>query len=93
VGLPEHTSFHDLRHTFASLVINQGATPKAVQTWMGHASITETFDTYGHLFPSSDDDARRFIDTAFAQTAADFVLTSGSGEASPRQLQAADLRL
>jgi integrase len=67
VGLPEHTTFHDLRHTFASLVIARGATPKEVQSWMGHATISETFDTYGHLFPSAADNARRFIDHAFAE--------------------------
>jgi integrase len=79
-GLPGHTTFHDLRHTFASLVIKQGATPKEVQTWMGHATISETFDTYGHLFPSADDNGRRFIDDAFAEPEADFLLTSGNLE-------------
>lgn len=29
---------------------------------MGYATIGETFDTYGHLFPSAADNARRFID-------------------------------
>jgi integrase len=63
--LPVSMTFHDLRHTFASLVIRAGATAKEVQTWMGHATINETFDTYGHLFPSAADNARRFIDDAF----------------------------
>jgi integrase len=64
--LPESITFHDLRHSFASLVIKAGATPKEVQTWMGHATIGETFDTYGHLFPSAADNARRFVDAAFS---------------------------
>jgi hypothetical protein len=34
---------------------------------MGHASILETFNTYGHLFPDAADNARRFIDQAFAK--------------------------
>jgi integrase len=75
-GLPEGISFHDLRHTFASTVIAGGASPKEVQAWMGHASITETFDTYGHLFPQSADRARTAVDDAFARARADLLLTS-----------------
>ena len=44
--------FHDLRHTFASQLIEQGAHPKYIQEQQGHASITMTMDTYGHLFPN-----------------------------------------
>ncbi len=43
--------FHDLRHTFASLLIQQGANPKYVQQQLGHGSIQVTMDIYGHLFP------------------------------------------
>ncbi len=47
---------HALRHVAASLFIEEGFTPKRVQALMGHSSITVTYDTYGHLFPSPDDD-------------------------------------
>jgi len=47
---------HSLRHTAASLFIEQGFTPKRVQALMGHSSIQMTFDTYRHLFPSAADD-------------------------------------
>ena len=47
---------HSLRHTAASLFIEQGFTPKRVQALMGHSSIGMTFDTYGHLWPSAEDD-------------------------------------
>lgn len=47
---------HSLRHAAASLFIEQGFTPKRVQALMGHSSIQVTFDTYGHLFPSQDED-------------------------------------
>ncbi len=43
--------FHDLRHTFAALLIAQGAHPKAIQEAMGHSSIVVTMNTYGHLMP------------------------------------------
>ena len=41
----------DLRHTCASPLIAQGASVKAVQAQLGHASATVTLDRYGHLFP------------------------------------------
>lgn len=50
--------FHSIRHAAASLFIEQGWTPKRIQTVMGHSSITVTYDVYGHLFPNPDDDQR-----------------------------------
>ncbi len=51
---------HALRHFFASWAIEQGFTPKRLQALMGHSSIQMTFDTYGHLFPSPEDDHAKF---------------------------------
>ena len=45
-------TLHEARHTFASLMIAAGVTPKALQTYMGHGSVAITLDRYGHLFPS-----------------------------------------
>ena len=42
--------FHTLRHTYASLLINQGENIKYVSRQLGHASINITADLYGHLF-------------------------------------------
>jgi integrase len=53
---------HECRHTFASLLIDAGANPKAVQTFVGHSKIQTTFDVYGHLFPGSRDEVRRLMD-------------------------------
>lgn len=47
---------HAIRHPAASLFIEQGFSPKKVQALMGHSTIQMTFDTYGHLFPSAEDD-------------------------------------
>lgn len=44
---------HGLKHTFASLLINQGENFKYVQHQLGHASITTTVDRYGHLMPNA----------------------------------------
>ena len=43
--------FHDLRHTYAALMVAAGAHPKLLQAQMGHSSITVTLDLYGHLYP------------------------------------------
>jgi len=48
--------FHDLRHTYATLMISLGVNIKALQTWMGHSSIATTLDLYGHLLPEVDSD-------------------------------------
>lgn len=42
---------HDLRHTHASWLINDGVPLNVVQRRLGHESITTTVDTYGHLAP------------------------------------------
>ena len=47
-GLP-HIRFHELRHSCASILINQGATLKDVQDWLGHRNIRVTADTYSHV--------------------------------------------
>lgn len=49
-------SLHALRHSCAALWIEQGLSPKRIQSLMGHASIQQTFDTYGYLFEARDDD-------------------------------------
>jgi len=51
---------HALRHFFASWAIERGFSPKRVQTLLGHSSIQMTFDVYGHLFPSLEDDHAKF---------------------------------
>ena len=42
---------HDLRHTFASILIAVGHNLKYIQNQMGHSSIKVTMDLYGHLMP------------------------------------------
>ena len=48
--------FHALRHAAAALFIEQDFTPKKIQALMGHSSMQMTYDTYGHLFLTPDDD-------------------------------------
>jgi integrase len=62
-GLPM-VRFHDLRHTFASLLIGEGLPPKLISEQLGHASIAITMDRYGHLYDQSYADASEGIETA-----------------------------
>jgi len=67
-------TMHECRHTFASILIDTGANPKAIQEVMGHSKIQTTFDVYGHLLPGSYDDVRARMD---AYLAADEPLPTG----------------
>jgi integrase len=60
------TVFHDLRHTFASTLLSNGVSIKAVADWMGHANATVTLKTYAHLMPVDEDRARGILDRAFS---------------------------
>ena len=47
-GLP-HIRFHELRHSCASFLINNGFSLKDVQEWLGHSDIKMTANIYGHI--------------------------------------------
>jgi integrase len=68
-GLPKGTRHHDLRHFYASTLIAAGLHPKVIQARLRHATLAETMDTYGHLFPESEDLGRGALDAAFAKPA------------------------
>lgn len=53
---------HECRHTFASFMIAAGVNPKALSTYMGHSSVTITFDRYGHLMPGNEAQAAALLD-------------------------------
>lgn len=55
---------HDLRHTAASLAVQAGASVKALQRMLGHASATMTLDTYADLFDTDLDSVAEKMDTA-----------------------------
>jgi hypothetical protein len=46
--------FHDLRHSFASLLLQNGERLTYVKEQMGHSSINVTVDIYGHLVPGGN---------------------------------------
>lgn len=45
--------FHDLRHTFATLLLESGVSMNAVSLLLGHADVTITVRLYGHVTPLS----------------------------------------
>ncbi len=55
-GLPQIT-FHDLRHTTASLLFSKNVHPKFVQELLGHASVAFTLDAYSHMLPGMGGEA------------------------------------
>lgn len=65
-GLPPGYRYHDLRHYYASLLIVSGADVKVVQARLRHASAKTTLDTYGHLWPDSDDSTRAAVEAVLA---------------------------
>lgn len=52
----EPIRLHDFRHSCASYLINNGASPLLVSKWLGHSDITMTLNTYSHLYKSELED-------------------------------------
>ena len=83
--------FHDLRHSFASLLLQNGESPVYVKDQMGHSSIQVTVDLYGHLIPGGNKQAVDRLDTPVllpnsatpAQPAATFARPVSSNQLMP----------
>jgi hypothetical protein len=65
--LPE--DFHDLRHTYAALLIAEGAHPRAMMERLGHSSVTVTLNTYGHLMPGLEERLTEALDDTYRAAA------------------------
>ena len=59
---------HDLRHTCASLLASNGASPKSVQSWLGHQDLRVTMNTYTHTFAADLSDAAINLDRLVASS-------------------------
>jgi integrase len=60
--LTKQPRVHDLRHSYASLLIADGLSLPVISRRLGHASIQETVDRYGHLAPELDDAVNDAVD-------------------------------
>jgi len=58
----EGVRFHDLRHTFASLMLVRGAKPKVISEALGHASVAFTTNTYSHIIAGMQEDMMALLD-------------------------------
>ena len=56
-----HARFHDLRHSFASIMLLRGAKPKVISEALGHASVAFTMDTYSHIISGVQQDAMALL--------------------------------
>ena len=63
-GVRDDLRFHDLRHTFATMLLAAGVHAKVVSEMLGHASITITLDTYSHVLPDMQDSAADAMEAA-----------------------------
>ncbi len=58
----QNVRFHDLRHTFASLMLLRGAKPKVISEALGHSSVAFTMDVYSHIIEGMQSDAMALLD-------------------------------
>lgn len=63
--LDESFSFHDLRHTHATLLLRQGVNIKVISERLGHSTVTMTLDTYSHLLPDMQQTAVVALENIF----------------------------
>lgn len=59
--------FHDLRHTAASLMLNNGVDVLVASQRLGHAHPSITLDVYGHLMPSMQNEAANILDSLISE--------------------------
>jgi len=57
---------HDLRHTAATLLLEQGVQPRVVMETLGHSQINLTLDTYSHVLPALQREAADRMDAALS---------------------------
>jgi integrase len=77
---------HTLRHTFASLLLQNGESVTYVRDQLGHSSIRMTVDTYGHLVPGAN---RQAVDRLDDATGRNLYATNSNGfEAETQKLRA-----
>lgn len=65
-GLPK-VRFHDLRHTCATMLLEQSVPARVVMDQLGHSQISLTLNTYSHVLPAMRDDAANALDRALGE--------------------------
>ena len=60
-GVAVGLSMHKLRHTWATLALDQGASVKQVQTYLGHADVSMTLDVYSDITKRASDETGNIL--------------------------------
>lgn len=60
LGLPQ-IRIHDFRHSFVTMLINSDVNIKTISKLVGHSTVDQTWNTYGHLYPDKENEAIQLI--------------------------------
>jgi integrase len=77
-----HVRFHDLRHTYESLLIDQGENITYIQTQLGHSSPSVTLNVYAHLIKPHDQSAAKRLETTIFETTGSKMVATNKKEAT-----------
>jgi integrase len=85
-GLPR-IRFHDLRHTNASIRLEEGQNIKYISTQLGHANPTITLNAYSHLIKGSDPEAASRLEKAIFEPTSSKMVAEGVQKKKKKGLQ------
>jgi integrase len=63
--------FHDLRHTYATLMLTADVNPKIVSSLLGHSTVSMTLNTYSHILPNFNQEAISKLENLLAPQKSD----------------------
>lgn len=69
--------FHDIRHTYASILIDQGVDIVKISKRLGHANPRITLEVYAHLLPNSDNEIADIFHNAIQRNVSNWKLSYG----------------
>jgi len=64
----KHVTYHDLRHTHATHLLEKNINPKIVSERLGHSTIALTMNTYSHVMPTMQEEAAKAIEQVLKRT-------------------------
>ena len=83
----KHVRFHDLRHTFATLALENGMDVKTLSAMLGHVSAATTLDIYTHITDDMQRTAAENIDRGIGKAAPQEDASESGQETAPTQAE------
>ena len=83
----KHVRFHDLRHTFATLALENGMDVKTLSAMLGHVSAATTLDIYTHITDDMQRTAAENIDRGIGKAAPQEDASEPGQETAPAQAE------